>query len=127
MCLVSSCFPNTIVFTPLIYVKNDKHRPYNKEGYDAASIHKTITENYHDIATGFTPCDNWNAIKFYQEGEHSTDPSKVVGPFKDYEELNEHMSYSNFDYCQPLKQRFTDWEESVLSDVDAKTKKLSKK
>jgi len=60
----------------------------------------------------------------FQEGEFSSDKSKLLGPYQTGAELNQYMSYTNTSYCTPLRNRFAEWEENILSEVDAETKEI---
>jgi len=121
MCVTGSCMPNSVVFIPLIYAENGQHRDYPKAGYTIKNIHEIVTESFHDTSINFTPCHDWIKFSDYQEGEFSTDTSRMIGPYQTGVELNEHMSFTNTSYCTPLRNRFAEWEEEMLLEEDPVT------
>jgi len=115
MCIIGSCMANSVVFVPLIYSSNTKDLHSSGLGYTIDNIHSTIVESFHDTNNNFTPCNDWDGMKYYSEGEFSGLRYQLLGPFSSSEELNQHMSYTNTSYCSvPLHNRFTRWEETFL-------------
>jgi len=116
MCIVGSCMVNSVVFVPLIYSANTKHRKHPTEGYTAENIRTAIVDNLHDKSINFQPCKDWDKLRYYSEGEFSEMKHQMLGPFPSSEELNERISYTKQSYCIPLRNRYAEWEQKVLSE-----------
>mmetsp|Transcript_19671 Transcript_19671/g.22503 ORF Transcript_19671/g.22503 Transcript_19671/m.22503 type:complete len:765 (+) Transcript_19671:89-2383(+) len=116
MCVVGSCMANSVVFVPLIYSTNSKHRKHPTDGYTVQNIQAAIEDNFHDESINFIPCQDWDKMRYYSEGEFSDMKHQMLGPYPSCEELNGHISYTKQSYCTPLRKRFTVWEQKVLSE-----------
>mmetsp|Transcript_38723 Transcript_38723/g.44230 ORF Transcript_38723/g.44230 Transcript_38723/m.44230 type:complete len:393 (-) Transcript_38723:217-1395(-) len=113
-CVVGTCLTNSSVFVPYVNAKNTKSRPFIREGFNIQNIHRIVTHNYHNLSSNFTPCHNWNKMAYYAQGEHGTG---IVGPFETSDELNQHILPHKHEFCLPLRNRFWEWEKSVMESL----------
>ena len=103
-CVMKICIPGSAVKFPFMYGTNTEHRPY-KRGLRLPVVMDAIHANY-DPYVSFDECSR---IKFLV-------PQEYTHVFETAEECSANIPTPNLDYCAPLLDRFTAWEESIEYD-----------
>ena len=103
-CVMKICIPGSAVKFPFMYGGNLEHRVYER-GLELPVVMDTIHENY-DPYVSFDECSR---IPFLAQ-EYYTHV------FETAEECSANIPTGNLDYCAPLLERFTAWEESIEYD-----------
>ena len=104
-CVMKICIPGSAVKFPFMYGGNLEHRPYVRGGLELPVVMDTIHANY-DPYVSFDECSR---IPFLAQ-EYYTHV------FETAEECSANIPTGNLDYCAPLLDRFTAWEESIEYD-----------
>lgn len=103
-CVMKICIPGSAVKFPFMYGGNLEHRPYVR-GIKLSVVMDTILENYNPYVS-FNEC--WR-IPFIDQEQNTH-------VFETAEECSANIPTSNLDYCAPVLDRFTAWEESIEYD-----------
>jgi hypothetical protein len=105
-CVMKICIPGSAVKFPFMYATNQEHRVYER-GLELPVVMDTIHANY-DPYVSFDECSR---IPFLDKRGRKSSPV-----FETAEECSANIPTGNLDYCAPLLDRFTAWEESIEYD-----------
>ena len=113
-CIMTRCFKSSAVYPRNIVATNEKHRDYIR-GLNTDVIFQTLQRNFADYKFDLEPCRNFS----YKQN------LDVVGPFHTSSELSLRIPPPDFATCDPLLDRFTWWESSILDQRDSNVRRMN--
>jgi hypothetical protein len=130
MCIMKTCFPSSALYVPQLSLFNRQHRTYLRGNFSTATILSTLSQNhYYDTNHDDDEHDDdsfWASICAAPDliGVKSRPDQDKIGPFGSPEEFDAMVPpfrFMNDDddddapRCAFLSDRFSKWEQSVLS------------